>query len=346
MFLRYTLRRILYGLLIYVVLIFVFSAIFNTVNEKTARAEIEESIRMEVARLRNVDAQAVVRIMEERRAYKMRQYRLDRPLFERILWRTLQTIAFRYGNSTIVRSSVGDRQVLRIVWEVMPRTILLFTTATVLEVVLGVFFGLKKAQRAGGLMDRVTSVGTMVVYGLPSWWLGMIMIMIFAYGLGLFPSTGMYSTPPPAGLLRLLDLLYHMALPLLTLLVIAIWGLSYLTRNIVLSILQEDYIMAARARGLPEPRVLFGHTMRTAAPPILTIAILSLVYSFSGNIVFEGIFNWPGMGNLYWVAVQQNDVPVLMGLLSITTGVVIVSLISLDLLYGLLDPRVKVGRRS
>ncbi len=104
--------------------------------------------------------------------------------------------------------------------------------------------------------------------------------------------------------------------------------------------------MAARARGTPEPRVLFGHTMRTAAPPILTIAVLSLVYSFSGNIVFEGIFNWPGMGNLYWVAVQQNDVPVLMGLLSITTGVVILSLISLDLLYGLLDPRVKVGRRA
>jgi peptide/nickel transport system permease protein len=174
----------------------------------------------------------------------------------------------------------------------------------------------------------------------------MIMIMIFAYGVGIFPSGGMYSTPPPSGLLRVLDLLFHMCLPLLTLSLIAFWGVSYLTRNIVLGVLQEDYIMAARARGLPERKVLFGHTLRTAAPPILTLAVLSLVFSFSGNIVFEGIFNWPGMGNLYWVAVQQNDVPVLMGLLSITTGIVILSLIFLDLLYGFLDPRVKVGRRT
>jgi peptide/nickel transport system permease protein len=344
MFLRFAARRILYGLLIYVLLIFAFSAIFNTVNEKTARAEIEESIRMEMARLKNVNAADMVKIIEQRRAYKVRLYHLDRPLLERILRHTIDTVAFRYGNSTIIRSSIGDRRVLKIIWEVMPRTILLFTTATLLEVLMGVFFGLKKAQHAGGLMDRATSVGTMVVYGMPSWWLGMIMIMLFAYGIGIFPSTGMYSTPPPSGLLRLLDLLFHMALPLLTLLLIAVWGVSYLTRNIVLGVLQEDYIMAARARGVPEPKVLFGHTMRTAAPPILTIAVLSLVYSFSGNIVFEGIFNWPG--NLYWVAVQQNDVPVLMGLLSITTGIVILSLIGLDLLYGLLDPRVKVGRRA
>jgi peptide/nickel transport system permease protein len=346
MFLRFVIRRVLNGLLIYVVLIFVFSAIFNTVNEKTARADIEESIRVEAAKLKNVKAEDVRRFMEERRAYKIHLHHLDRPLPERIFFRTVDTILFRYGNSTIIRSISGDRQVIRIIAEVMPRTILLFTTATVLEVIVGVFFGLKKAQRAGGPMDRATSVGTMVVYGLPSWWLGMIMIMIFAYGVGIFPSTGMYSTPPPTGFLRTLDLLYHMALPLLTLLLIAIWGVSYLTRNIVLGVLQEDYIMAARARGMPEQKVLFGHTMRTAAPPILTMAVLSLVYSFSGNIVFEGIFNWPGMGNLYWVAVQQNDIPVLMGLLSITTGLVILSLVFLDITYGFLDPRVKVGRRA
>jgi peptide/nickel transport system permease protein len=346
MFWRFILRRIANGVLIYAILTFAFSAIFNTVNEKTARAEIEEYLRMDIQRLKNVKAEDLKKYVDERRAYWHRLYRLDQPLVRRILWRTGNTLLFKYGRSTIVKSATGDRQVLRIIAEVLPRTVLLFTTATLFEVLFGVFFGLKMARKAGGALDRAASIGTMVVYGMPSWWLGMIMIMIFAYGIGIFPSGGMYSTPPPAGFLRLLDLLFHMSLPLLTLVVIAFWGVSYLTRNIVLGVLQEDYIMAARARGLPERKVLYGHTMRTAAPPILTLAVLSLVFSFSGNIVFEGVFNWPGMGNLYWIAVQQNDVPVLMGLLSVTTGLVIVSLIMLDVVYGLLDPRVKVGRRA
>jgi peptide/nickel transport system permease protein len=104
--------------------------------------------------------------------------------------------------------------------------------------------------------------------------------------------------------------------------------------------------MAARARGIPERKVLYGHTMRTSAPPIVTMSLLALLASVGGNIVFEGIFSWPGMGNLYWIALQQNDVPVLMGNLAITTGLYICGLVILDLIYGLLDPRIKVGGKQ
>jgi peptide/nickel transport system permease protein len=156
----------------------------------------------------------------------------------------------------------------------------------------------------------------------------------------------MHSLPPPGGLAYYGDLLHHLALPVLTLLVIGFWGRAYYTRNITLGILQEDYIMSARARGLPERRVLYGHTLRSAAPPIVTSALLTLLLSISGAMIFEGIFNWPGMGRLYWAAVQQNDVPVLMANMTVTTALYIAGLVILDLIYGFLDPRIKVSGRG
>ena len=142
------------------------------------------------------------------------------------------------------------------------------------------------------------------------------------------------------------DSLWHISLPLITLTILSIWGTGYLVRNIVLSNLQEDYVMAARARGVPERRVLFGHTLRTAMPAIMTMAILGLFSSIAGNIIVEGIFGWPGIGNLYFVAVQMNDVPVLMGTLAIETLVNMVGFVILDVIYGFLDPRIKVGGKA
>lgn len=346
MYRGYAVRRIANGVGIYVVLMFLFSLLFNTANETTARAQIDESVRAEASRLRGMNAGQLSAFIQKRTRDKIHAYRLDRPFFERVFFRTVDTLTFNLGLSTIVKSSRGDREVAKIVMEVMPRTVLLFTTAIFFEVGFGIWLGLKKAQRAGGLMDKATSVATMAVYGMPTWWLGMIMIMLFAYVIPIFPSGGMHSLPPPQGPAGFIDLLYHMALPLLTLLLVGFWGVALLTRNIVLGILQEDYIMAARARGLPERSVLFGHVMRTAAPPIATITLLSLLASVAGNIVFEGIFGWPGMGNLYWIAVEQNDIPVLMGLLAVTTGLYVGGLALLDLLYGLLDPRIKTGGRT
>jgi peptide/nickel transport system permease protein len=343
---RYVVRRIINGVVIYVVLMFIFSLLFNATNEQTVKAQIDESIRAEASRLTNMSTEQIRKYIEERKAFKYHVYHLDRPFFERVMWRTFDTVTFRYGMSTIIRSSRGDRSVWKIVSEVMPRTILLFTTAIVFVAGIGVWLGLKKAQSAGRFLDKSTSVVTMIVYGMPTWWLGMIMIMIFAYLIPIFPSGGLHSVPPPQGIRSVFDLLYHMALPLLTLLLIGFWGLALLTRNIVLGILQEDFIMTARARGLSERSVLFRHTMGAAAPPMTTIVLLALLASVAGNIVFEGIFGWPGMGNLYWIAVEQNDIPVLMGLLSVTTGLYVMGLVVLDLAYGFLDPRIKVGGRG
>jgi len=346
MFWKYMLKRVFYGIFIYIILIFVFSALFNTVMEQTLRGQIDEEIRAELMALDNRSSQQIQDFIEMRRAEKYALYRLDKPIFERIVWRTWSTLTLNLGKSSSIRSAAGDRNVWAIVSEKIPRTLILFSSAMLIDIIIGIWLGLKKAQKAGGVLDKSTSVGTMVVFGMPSWWLGMILIMFFAYTIKVFPSGGLHATPPPEGIAFFLDALYHLALPVMTLVVIGFWGRAFLTRNIVLGVLQDDYIMAARARGIPERKVLYGHTMRTSAPPIVTMSLLALLASVSGNIVFEGIFNWPGMGNLFWFALQQNDVPVLMGNLAITTGLYICGLVLLDLVYGLLDPRIKVGAKA
>jgi peptide/nickel transport system permease protein len=347
MYWKYCIGRISHGVMIYIVIIFIFSVLFNTTMEKTVRTQIEEEIRAELGSLGSgMKPEDINRYIAEKRTLKYQVYHLDKPTWNRIIWRAVDTLTLNLGKSTIIKSSAGEENVWDIVAESLPRTILLFTTAVTIDIFLGLWIGLKKAQKVGGVMDKATSIMTMTVYGMPTWWLGMLIIMLFAYVLKLFPSGGVHSTPPPAGIAYYLDLFYHMTLPVLTLVVIGFWGRAFLIRNIVLGILQEDYIMAARARGIRERKVLYGHVMRTASPPIVTMAILSLLASIGGNLIFEGIFSWPGLGNLYWIAIEQNDIPVLMGCLSVTTALYILGLIALDLTYGYLDPRIKVGGKS
>jgi peptide/nickel transport system permease protein len=141
----------------------------------------------------------------------------------------------------------------------------------------------------------------------------------------------------------IIDLLWHMALPLATVVFVSFGAWTYITRNIVVGTLQEDFVMAARAKGLPERKIIYGHVLRSASPPIVTMSILSLIGSLGGAIITESVFTWPGMGRLYWIALQQGDLRVLLGLTFITTFIFVVAMVLVDLVYGFLDPRVKVG---
>jgi peptide/nickel transport system permease protein len=346
MYRKYVVKRAIYGLFMYIVMIFTYSAIFNKVAEETVRAQIEEQVAQGAARHKNVTSAQLQALMETERAARIHQYHLDQPYLFRVFWRSVDTLVFNFGNSSLMKAPNGDRAVIAIIGEAIPRTIILFSTEVILVTVLGVILGLYAARKPNGPMDKSISMITMITNGLPAWWLGMLMIMFFSYAVPIFPSGGMQSNPPPVGLAAVLDFLWHLSLPLITLVFLGVWGTAYLVRNIVLSNLQEDYVMAARARGIPERRVLFGHTLRTAMPAIITLAILGLLSSIAGNIIVEGIFGWPGLGNLYFIAVQQNDVPVLMGTLAIETLLNMLGFILLDVIYGLLDPRIKVGGKA
>jgi len=138
--------------------------------EQTLRGQIDEEIRGELMALDNRSSQQIQDFIEMRRAEKYALYRLDKPIFERIVWRTWSTLTFNLGKSSSIRSAAGDRDVWSIVSEKIPRTLVLFSTAMLVDIFIGIWLGLKKAQKAGGLLDKSTSVGTMVVFGMPSWW--------------------------------------------------------------------------------------------------------------------------------------------------------------------------------
>ena len=349
MYYKFALKRIINGILIFVILIFLYSALFNAQLEKTIYSQIDEQVRGELMALNtdNMSPEDITNWTRQKKESLYKTYNLDKSSFERIIVRAGSILTLQFGESSIIKSSSGERSVRDIVFEAVPRTLMLFLTAIAIDIFLGILLGIKKAQKPGSTLDKSTSIGTMIVYGMPSWWLGMLMIMFFVYILGIFPSGGLHSTPPPdGGFAYFIDILWHLSLPVITLVLLGFWGRAYLTRNIVLGTLQEDYVMAARARGIAEKKVLYGHALRSSAPPIVTMSLLALLASVGGNIIFEGIFSWPGMGNLYWVAVQQNDIPVLMGNLAVTTGLYQAGLVLLDLIYGFLDPRIKVGGKA
>jgi peptide/nickel transport system permease protein len=129
-------------------------------------------------------------------------------------------------------------------------------------------------------------------------------------------------------------------LPLLVITALNLWGFALQVRNLVVDLVESPWIRAARARGISERRLIFHHVLAGARPALLTMVVMGLLQSISGNLLVEGIFGWPGLGNLYFIAVQQSDVPVLLGVLSFQTFLNLVGLVGLDLAYRLLDPRI------
>lgn len=347
---KYALRRIIWAICIYFVICFMYSAIVNTQMERTLKSQIKEQVD-QMMQMEMMDSKTKI-TLEERFALQelkiqmlYEKYHLDEPLINRVFWRGWRTFTLDFGKATHMKSmATGSEMVIDILVEVIPRTLILFLTASIINLIIIVLLGIKKTQKPGKILDNITSFIAMARSGLPMWWLALILIMLFAYVIPIFPSGGLHSTPPPEGAWEnFVDLLYHLALPLFTLVIVGFWGGAYVVRNLVLGTMQEDFIMSARARGLSERTVLYGHGLRSAAPPIATIVIMGIISSLGGALIFEGIFNWPGMGRVYWQALGSNDLPVLMGNLALTTILWLSGLVFLDLIYGLLDPRIKAG---
>lgn len=347
---RYVLLRMGNAVVVLILTIFIISLMFNASAEKQLRARISEEVKGMLmadpilARQLSANETALREWMNAEKEMRYERYGLDKPLLSRVFMRSIATIKLDFGKSHTLLSRSGTRDVSTIILESIPRTILLFTTATIVVVIMGLFLGLKAAQRSGSLLDRTISVLALISYSLPTWWTGMLFILLFSYYLGIVPSGGMVTIPPPEGAIaRVLDIMYHMALPVFTIASVGFGGWAWITRNVVLGQLQEDYVMAARAKGVPERKVLYGHVLRASAPPIATMILGALIGSLGGAIITEVVFNWPGMGRLYWTAVAGNDVPVLLGNTMVGVGLFLGTMILVDIIYVFLDPRVRVG---
>lgn len=269
---------------------------------------------------------------------------LDEPWYspKRLGLTMVKILTFDLGRSFFLQSDTGSNQVSDIIFERLPRTVLLFTSATAIITVIGLYLGAFSASRAGSIVDRFTSGFAVISSSFPVWWTGLLMIFVFAFVYGIFPAR---ATPliPASDPAYIWSLLYHMTLPLVTLVLIGFGAWAYIVRNFVIGILNEDYIMVKRAEGIPERKVVYSHALKNAAPPIITSIALGLSASIGGAIITEAVFDWPGMGKLYFDAINIFDVPVIVGLTYITTLVFLASIFIADLLYGLFDPRVKVS---
>jgi peptide/nickel transport system permease protein len=270
---------------------------------------------------------------------------LDEPWYspQRIGFTMYKILLLDFGHATFLTSDSGSSDVKDIIFEKLPRTVLLFTTATIIISIIGVFLGALSASKVGSIIDRVTSSFAIISSSFPVWWIGMLMIFLFSFTYQIFPAR---ATPdiPSSDPGYIMALLYHMALPLITIVMIGFGSWAYLVRNFMVGIMQEDFIMAKKAIGVNPKKIIYTHALKNAAPPIVTILALSLSGSLGGAIITEAVFDWPGMGRLYFEAITVMDLPVIIGATYILTLFFLVSIFIADLLYGYFDPRVRTGQ--
>ena len=248
-----------------------------------------------------------------------------------------------FGRANFLTSDSGSSDIKDILLEKLPRTILLFTTATLIISVIGIYLGALAGSKAGSKIDRLTSTFAVISSSFPVWWIGMIMIFLFAFVYQIFPAR---ATPliPPSDPGYIAALLYHMTLPLITLVLIGFGSWAFLVRNFMIGIMQEDFITAKKTMGISQKKIIYSHALKNAAPPILTILALSLSGSLGGAIITEAVFDWPGMGRLYFEAITVMDLPVIIGATYVLTVFFLISIFVADLLYGYFDPRVKTSQ--
>jgi peptide/nickel transport system permease protein len=310
--------------------------LYNIVDERLRIIKQQLAIKIK-------DPEQLNRAVEELKQELIRAYDLDKPWYARIPRIIYQIMVLDLGTSRSTLSFSGSNKVADIILERIPNTVLMVTTAVLISSLVGLVVGLWSATKVGSLLDRFTSLISAISYSLPTWWFGMVVILVFAYELRLFPSGGMTTpgltiTDP---ITRFLDLLWHLFLPVLTLFVALVGSWIYVTRSIVISITKEDFIVVGRAKGLPERVIRNRYLLRNSAPPILTNMILGLAGSITGAILTEAIFNWPGMGSLYYNAILSADINMILALTYIYTLVYVVARFILEVLYVVLDPRVR-----
>ena len=227
----------------------------------------------------------------------------------------------------------------------LPNTLLLMGTSTILAIIVGVVAGIWAASRHGGKLDTGLITVSLSLYSFPVFWLGMMLLMVFAYIFPIFPLGHTMSSPDIVrdmnALERLWDLIWHLTLPVVTLTLAFFGGYMLLMRNTLVDVLNEDYILTAKAKGLPERTVLYKHAVRNAFLPLITVIAISFAYIVSGAILTETVFAWYGMGRLLFTSLIENDWPVSQALFWLISITVIAANILADLLYGILDPRIK-----
>jgi peptide/nickel transport system permease protein len=272
--------------------------------------------------------QATAADIEQARA----RYGLDKPLPEQFVLWAGEVLRGNLGESIFLQ-----RPVTQALLERAEPTLFLALFAVAIAALIGVPCGMAAAIWRGSVADQAVSSVAMLGASVPSFWLGLILIQLFAVHLGWFPASG-YGDPG----MGLADRLHHLALPATVLGLLNSALIIRFTRAAMLDILGEDYVRTARAKGLPERTVVFKHVLRNALVPIITVIGLTIALMIGGTVVTETVFNLPGVGNLVVRAVLRRDYPVIQGTLLVIAAIYVMINLAVDLTYTLVDPRIRL----
>ncbi len=246
--------------------------------------------------------------------------------------------------------------VMDLILERLPATIILMGTAFLLYATIAIAVGVTAAVKRYSTFDHTMTAVSYILFSLPTFWLGLILIFIFGVALRLFPAQGIVdprTAPAPFGtsdywaafaadpIPNIQDIVGHLVLPVTTLIAVSIAGDSRFVRSAMLDSLNQDFVRTARSKGIPESRVIVRHAFRNAMLPILTNMALEIAFLFSGAIVTETVFSWPGMGRLFIEGLNAHDYFLLMGIVLIGSVLVVVMNLLADVAYAVADPRIR-----
>lgn len=265
-----------------------------------------------------------------------KDFGLDQPVWRQYLIYIGKLVRLDLGYSFVYQVPVAQ-----LILERLPATLLLMITSLALAVGLGVTLGVVASRHRGRPLDSIVSVGALVVYATPVFWLGLMLIVFFSIKVGILPSGGSVDVRAGyTGLAYALDLGRHLVLPVLTMSLFYVAIYTRLMRASMLEVFSLDFITTARAKGLSESAVAWRHCARNALLPVVTLAGLQFGHLLGGSVLVETVFGWPGLGRLVFDSLLQRDLNLLLAILFISSVVVVLANLAADLTYGLLDPRI------
>jgi peptide/nickel transport system permease protein len=267
---------------------------------------------------------------------------LDKPIIVQYFYWLGNALRGNFGTSYMT-----GQPVINEILERIPNTLLLMISSYILTLLITIPLGVISAVKKGSWFDNLVTFLSFAGMATPSFWLGLMLMLVFAVNLRWLPAVGMYDPllQDPNIIVRVLDVIKHMILPLTTMTLLSLAGITRYQRAAMLEVLNQDFVRTARAKGLPERIVIFKHALRNALIPIVTILGLSLPSLFGGAFIIETIFAWPGMGRLGVLAIFQRNYPLIMGIVVFSAVLIMLGNLFADVGYALVDPRIRYGKK-
>lgn len=294
--------------------------------------------------LQRMDIAEREQIISDRVAVAEKRVGLDQPFMLRSFRYLRNALTLNLGFTEQLTSDSGSKQVRRVITERLPSTLVLFGTSNLLLFFLAIFAALRLSRRYGSFWDKLV-MALAPSSAAPGWFFGLFLILIFSGLLRWLPFGGMVDSPPPKSTIAYaLSVMEHMILPVAATLIGAIFLSIYSWRTFFLIFSSEDYVELAKAKGLPDQMIERRYVLRPTLPNIITSFALMIISLWTGAIILETVFNWPGLGQLYFRAIGLYDTPVIVAVTVVYAYLLGFTVFLLDFLYALVDPRVRVGK--